>query len=58
MFKYSVEDQNPLFNFGRDGLASIRVNMGFSSYAEDLEAGGRSLAELLEFGKGWVPKEF
>lgn len=46
-----------MFDFGEDGLASMRVNPGLSSYAADPEAAGASLAELLEFGKQRVPKE-
>ncbi|KAF3431464.1 hypothetical protein FNV43_RR26195 [Rhamnella rubrinervis] len=54
---YNVEDRNAVFDFGKDRLASMRVNPGLSSYAADPEAAGGSLAELLEFGKGRIPKE-
>ncbi|KAL5553849.1 hypothetical protein UlMin_041250, partial [Ulmus minor] len=58
VFNYEVEAQTPVFDFGKDGLASMRVSPGLSSFSEDPEAAGWSLTELLEFGKGRVPKEF
>ncbi|KAE9605527.1 hypothetical protein Lal_00024860 [Lupinus albus] len=45
------------FDLGDDGLASMRVSPGLSSFAEDPDSAGRSLAELVEFGKGRVPRE-
>ncbi|KAK7274835.1 hypothetical protein RIF29_15934 [Crotalaria pallida] len=45
------------FDFGTEGLASMRVNPGLSSFAEDPDSAGRSLGELVEFGKGRVPME-
>ncbi|KAF1863567.1 hypothetical protein Lal_00030620 [Lupinus albus] len=53
VFKYRVGS----FDFGKDGLASMRVNPGLSSFAEDTDGAGRSLEELVEFGKGRVPIE-
>lgn len=37
--------------------ASMKAGPGLSSYAEDPEAAGGSLAELIEFAKGKVPRE-
>lgn len=57
VFGYRLEGGNAVFDFGKDGLASMRVNPGLSSFAEDPDGAGHSLVELLEFGKGQVPKE-
>ncbi|XP_057759626.1 probable apyrase 6 isoform X1 [Arachis stenosperma] len=38
-------------------LGSMRVNPGLSSFAKDPEGAGRSISELVEFGKGKVPRE-
>ncbi|KAL1355982.1 hypothetical protein AAHE18_05G151100 [Arachis hypogaea] len=38
-------------------LGSMRVNPGLSSFAKDPEGAGRSVSELVEFGKGKVPRE-
>lgn len=57
MFGYGVDAANSaVFDFGKDGLASLRVNPGLSSFAEDPKAAGGSLKELIEFAKGRVPK--
>ncbi|XP_057949356.1 probable apyrase 6 isoform X2 [Malania oleifera] len=57
VFEYGVDNGGPVFDFGKGGLVSMRVNPGLSAYAEDPEGAGKSLVELLEFGKGRVPKE-
>ncbi|BFG16680.1 hypothetical protein CerSpe_029540 [Prunus speciosa] len=58
VFGYGVDGGNTaVFDFGTDGLSSMRVNPGLSAYAEDPESAGGSLRELVEFGKGRVPKE-
>lgn len=46
------------FDFGKEGLASMRVTPGLSAFEGDVDGAGRSLLELLEFGKGNVPKEY
>lgn len=51
-------DRSAVFDFGTEGLTSFRVNPGLSSFSEDPESAGGSLTELLEFGKGRVPREF
>lgn len=57
MFKYRLEGGNAVFDFGRDGLASMRVNPGLSSFTEEPDGAGHSLLALLEFGKSEIPKE-
>ncbi|KAG2707178.1 hypothetical protein I3843_05G124200 [Carya illinoinensis] len=57
VIEYRVENGNTIYDFGKDGLASMRVNPGLSAFAEDSHGAGGSLNELLEFGKGRVPKE-
>lgn len=54
MFAYRIEGEKPVFDFG-DG--AMRVNPGLSAHAKDPEGAGRSLEELLEFGKGRIPKK-
>ncbi|KAK4758828.1 hypothetical protein SAY87_020129 [Trapa incisa] len=45
------------FDFGDGGLASMRVNPGLSAYSGDPDLAGRSLQELIEFGKQRVPRD-
>ncbi|XP_062161484.1 probable apyrase 6 [Alnus glutinosa] len=56
VFEYRVENGSPVYDFGPDGLATMRVNPGLSAFAEDPDGAGGSLTELLEFGKGRVPR--
>ncbi|XP_010066911.2 probable apyrase 6 isoform X1 [Eucalyptus grandis] len=59
VFSYGIwSGSNAAFDFGENGLASLRVNPGLSAYAEDPEEAGASLAELLGFAKRKVPREF
>ncbi|CAL5428837.1 unnamed protein product [Camellia sinensis] len=58
VFEYVVKVGVANFDFGENGLASMRVNRGLSAYAEDTEGAGVSLGELVEFGKKRVPKEY
>ncbi|KAI9111514.1 hypothetical protein K1719_017204 [Acacia pycnantha] len=57
VFKYRLEGGNPVFDFGKDGLASMRVNPGLSSFAREPDGAGQSLVELVDFGKSKIPKE-
>uniref|UniRef100_A0A5B6YVL0 Putative apyrase 6 isoform X1 n=1 Tax=Davidia involucrata TaxID=16924 RepID=A0A5B6YVL0_DAVIN len=57
VFEYVISDKVPVFDFGENGLASVRVNPGLSAYAKDPEGAGGSLTELLEFAKKRIPKE-
>ena len=57
MFRYRGGSNERVFDFGKEGAASMRVSPGLSSYAEDPEGAGMSVGELVEFGKGKVPRE-
>lgn len=57
VFGYQVENGNPVYDFGPDGLATMRVNPGLSAFGENPAGAGGSLMELLEFGKGRIPRE-
>lgn len=58
VFEYWVKNGVPEFDFGKDGLVSIRVTPGLSAFADDPKKVGGSLIELLEFAKKRVPKEY
>uniref|UniRef100_A0A7N0TSN1 Apyrase n=1 Tax=Kalanchoe fedtschenkoi TaxID=63787 RepID=A0A7N0TSN1_KALFE len=55
VLRYEVVGGEAVLDFKR-GLSSLRVNPGLSSYAEAPGGAGESLAELIEFGKGRVPR--
>ncbi|KAM7484367.1 hypothetical protein LguiA_000376 [Lonicera macranthoides] len=57
IFDYRVINGVPVFDFGKNGLVSMRVNPGLSSYAEDPEGAGGSLSELVDFGRKRIPME-
>lgn len=58
MFGYtSSAGKAQAFDFGDGGLASMRINPGLSAYSENPDLAGRSLRELIEFGKQRVPRE-
>ncbi|XAR65193.1 Apyrase [Bertholletia excelsa] len=57
VFEYGIKGGAPDFDFGKKGLASLRVNPGLSAYEKDPETAGGSLKELVEFAKKKVPKE-
>ncbi|KAF6171852.1 hypothetical protein GIB67_007373 [Kingdonia uniflora] len=50
-------NESPVFDFGRNGLASMRVNPGLSSFEGEPNGAGESLLELLVFAKGRIPRE-
>ncbi|CAL5396271.1 unnamed protein product [Camellia sinensis] len=58
VFEYGIKGGIPIFDFGENGLASMRVNPGLSAYSDDPDGAGGSLEELVEFGKKRVPKEY
>lgn len=57
VFRYRVVGGNPMFDFGKGGLASMKVGPGLSAYADDPDAAGLSIVRLLEFVKGNVPQK-
>ncbi|XP_065861382.1 probable apyrase 6 [Euphorbia lathyris] len=54
VFSYTIESGRLVYSFG-DG--AMKVNPGLSAHAEDPDEAGRSLDELVEFGKGRVPRK-
>ncbi|KAK2969008.1 hypothetical protein RJ640_007873 [Escallonia rubra] len=57
VFEYGIKDGAPVFDFGPGGLVSKRVTPGLSVYVDDPEGAGRAVWELVEFGRGRVPRE-
>lgn len=57
VFGYRVEGGYGVFDFGEEGLASLKVNPGLSAYAEDPAGAGKSLMELLDYGKSQIPRD-
>ena len=57
VFGYRVEGGYGVFDFGEEGLASLKVNPGLSVYAEDPAGAGKSLMELLDYGKSQIPRD-
>lgn len=53
----SSREKAQAFDFGDGELASMRVNPGLSAYSMNPDLAGRSLHELIEFGKQRVPRE-
>ncbi|KAI3467345.1 hypothetical protein Pfo_024008 [Paulownia fortunei] len=58
VFKYEVRNGNLVLDFSEKGLVSMRVNPGLSAHAEDPERAGAAVAELVEFAKRNVPREY
>ncbi|ESQ35391.1 hypothetical protein EUTSA_v10007501mg [Eutrema salsugineum] len=57
VFRYWLESSGkPVFDFGKENYASLKLNPGLSSYADNPEEASVSLKELVEFAKGRVPK--
>ena len=57
VFGYRVESGYGVFDFGEEGLASMKVNPGLSAYARDPDGAGKSLVKLLEYAKSRVPRD-
>ncbi|KAJ4974401.1 hypothetical protein NE237_007575 [Protea cynaroides] len=59
VFKFLINEEGvALYDFGKEGLSSLRVNPGLSSYSEDPNSAGDSLLELMEFAKGRIPMDY
>nr|DAD34880.1 TPA_asm: hypothetical protein HUJ06_005520 [Nelumbo nucifera] len=59
VFRFSINEKGmPLFSFGKDGLVSMRVNPGLSSFSANPKDAGNSLLGLLDFAKQRVPKDY
>nr|AAT66769.2 Apyrase-like protein, putative [Solanum demissum] len=58
VFEYEVRNGVPVYDFGDQGLVSMRVNPGLSAYAEEPEMASESVGKLVEFGKQNVPQEY
>ncbi|KAK7368048.1 hypothetical protein VNO80_10070 [Phaseolus coccineus] len=54
VFKYR---SGVALQFGKEGLASMRVNPGLSAFAEVPDGAGGSVSDLVEFAKGRIPRE-
>lgn len=59
VFEYDIGGNGVArFDFGPNGLTSMRVSPGLSAYVDDVDGAGRSVAELLDFAKRRVPRKF
>ncbi|KAJ0436275.1 putative apyrase [Helianthus annuus] len=58
VFEYEFDNGGPVFDFGgKNGLNSMRVSPGLSSFVEDVDGAGESVMELLAFAKRRIPDE-
>ena len=57
MFRYWFESGKPVFDFGEENYASLKLSPGLSSYADNPQGASVSVKELVEFAKGRVPKD-
>lgn len=58
VFEYWVKNGVPEFDFGNDGLVSMRVTPGLSAFADDPDKAGESMDVLVDFARKRVPKEY
>ncbi|KAK6922018.1 Nucleoside phosphatase GDA1/CD39, partial [Dillenia turbinata] len=58
VFEYTIDGKVPIFEFGEEGLAIMKVSPGLSAYAAEPEKAGTSILELLEFAKKRVAREY
>ncbi|ESQ35390.1 hypothetical protein EUTSA_v10007743mg [Eutrema salsugineum] len=56
VFRYWIESGKPVFDFGEENYASLKLNPGLSSYADNPQGASASVAELVKFAKGRVPE--
>ncbi|CAG7868833.1 unnamed protein product [Brassica rapa] len=57
VFRYWLESGKPVFDFGEENYASLKLSPGLSSYADNPQGASVSVKELVEFAKGRVPKD-
>uniref|UniRef100_A0A1J3HN81 apyrase n=1 Tax=Noccaea caerulescens TaxID=107243 RepID=A0A1J3HN81_NOCCA len=57
VFRYWIESKKPVFDFGEENYASLKLNPGLSSFADNPEGASVSVTQLVEFAKGRIPKE-
>ncbi|MCL7049606.1 hypothetical protein MKW94_011999 [Papaver nudicaule] len=59
VFGYNIDNgDKPVIKFGKEEVGSMRVTPGLSTFETDTESAGKSLIDLLEFGKEKIPKEY
>ncbi|CAN8254973.1 unnamed protein product [Cochlearia groenlandica] len=56
VFRYWTHSKKPVFDFGEDNYASLKLNPGLSAYADNPDGASVSVTKLVEFAKGRVPK--
>ncbi|CAH2037776.1 unnamed protein product [Thlaspi arvense] len=56
VFGYRIESGKPVFDFGGESYASMKLSPGLSAYADNPDGARVSVAELVDFAKGRVPK--
>lgn len=57
VFGYTISPETKLPVLDRTSISEMKVRPGLSSYSGDPASAGASLLELLDFGKGKVPKD-
>ncbi|CAH2037774.1 unnamed protein product [Thlaspi arvense] len=55
VFRYRTESGKPVYDFGPENYASLKLSPGLSSYADKPDGASVSVAKLVEFAKGRVP---
>ncbi|XP_022878311.1 probable apyrase 6 isoform X2 [Olea europaea var. sylvestris] len=58
VFKYEVRNGNSVLDFTEKGLKTMKVSPGLSAHIEEPERAGAAVAELVEFARRNVPKEY
>lgn len=58
VFEYLVKDGILEYGFGKNGLASMKVNPGLSAYEDEPERAREAIRELVEFGRKRVPRDY
>jgi apyrase len=58
VFEYLVKHGFLEYSFGKDGLASMKVNPGLSAYEDEPDKAGEAIGELVEFAMKRVPRDY